>query len=312
MATGLITHPDCLTHVTPAHVHEQPARLARVLRAIEGLPVFHFPALMVEEDYLLRCHSPAYLARIKAAIPETGFTMMDPDTDEETFLSPTSLYALSRAAGGVKRAIDLVMEGEVDNAFAAIRPPGHHAEQELPMGFCFYGNVALGAKYAIQHHGLTRVAIVDFDVHHGNGTQALLWDEPRALLITSQQMPLWPDTGDVSETGAHNNVLNVPLAPGTGGAAMREAYESTIFPRLDAYRPELLLVSAGFDCHAADPLSDLAWVEEDYEWLTHRLCDIAERYCGGRLVSTLEGGYDLDALAASTAAHVRVLTERSG
>ncbi len=312
MATGLITHPDCLTHVTPAHVHEQPARLARVLQAIEGLPVYRFPAPLVDDAYLLRCHTPAYLERIRQAIPATGFTILDPDTDEETFLSPTSGPALSRAAGGVKEAIDLVMRGDVGNAFAAIRPPGHHAEQELPMGFCFFGNVALGAKHAMEQHGLTRVAIVDFDVHHGNGTQALLWDEPRALTITSQQMPLWPDTGDVSETGAHDNVVNIPLAPGTGGAAMREAYETIVFPRLDAFQPELLLVSAGFDCHAADPLSDLAWVEEDYEWLTHRLCDMADRYCSGRLVSTLEGGYDLDALAASAAAHVRVLTERSG
>ena len=267
---------------------------------------------MASDAALLTLHAPAYLDQIRAAIPEAGFTVMDPDTDEETVLSPTSLPALLRAVGAVQKAIDLVLSGEVTNAFAAIRPPGHHAERELPMGFCFFGNVALGAKYALDTHGLSRVAIVDFDVHHGNGTQALLWDEPRALVITSQQMPLWPDTGDVTETGAHDNVLNVPLAPGSGGAAMRAAYEAHVFPRLAAFKPDLLLISAGFDAHAADPLADLAWVEEDYEWLTHRLCDIAGRYCGGRVVSTLEGGYDLAALAASAATHVRVLTERSG
>ena len=312
MGTGLITHPDCLAHVTPAHVHEQPARLARVLHALEGLRLFRYEAPLASDGSLLTLHTPAYLDHIRASVPAQGFTMLDPDTDEETFLSPTSLPALYRAVGGVQRAIDLVLSGELTNAFAAVRPPGHHAEQELPMGFCFFGNVAIGAKHALDCHGLSRVAIVDFDVHHGNGTQALLWDEPRALLVTSQQMPLWPDTGDVSETGAHDNVVNVPLAPGTGGRAMREAYEARVFPRLEAFRPELLLVSAGFDCHAADPLSQLAWVEEDYEWLTHRLCDIADRHCGGRMVSTLEGGYDLDALAASAATHVRVLTERSG
>ncbi|MFO7920747.1 MAG: histone deacetylase family protein [Nioella sp.] len=312
MATGLVTHPDCLAHVTPAHVHEQPARLALVLQALDGLPLFRYAAPLASDAALLSLHSRAYLDHIRAAMPDTGFTVMDPDTDEETVLSPTSLPALLRAVGAVQQAIDLVLSGEVTNAFAAIRPPGHHAERELPMGFCFFGNVALGAKHALDIHGLDRVAIVDFDVHHGNGTQALLWDEPRALVITSQQMPLWPDTGDVTETGAHDNVLNVPLAPGSGGAAMRAAYEAQVFPRLDAFRPELLLISAGFDAHAADPLADLVWVEEDYEWLSHRLCDIADRYCGGRVVSTLEGGYDLSALAASAATHVRVLTERSG
>ena len=312
MATGLVTHPDCLAHVTPAHVHEQPARLAFVLRALEGLPLFRYAAPVASDETLLTLHSPAYVDRIRAAIPETGFAVMDPDTDAETVLSPGSLPALLRAVGAVQKAIDLVLSGELTNAFAAIRPPGHHAERELPMGFCFFGNVALGARHALDTHGLARVAVVDFDVHHGNGTQALLWNEPRALVITSQQMPLWPDTGDVTETGAHNTVVNVPLAPGSGGKAMRAAFEARVFPRLAAFKPQLLLISAGFDAHAADPLADLAWVEEDYEWLTHRLCDIADRYCGGRMVSTLEGGYDLAALAASAATHVRVMTERGG
>ncbi|MBR9844572.1 MAG: histone deacetylase family protein, partial [Rhodobacteraceae bacterium] len=186
------------------------------------------------------------------------------------------------------------------------------AEQSLPMGFCIFGNVALGAHYAMDTYGLSRVAIVDFDVHHGNGTQALLWDEPRALVITSQQMPLWPETGDPSEQGAHGQIVNIPLAPGSGTAEMRAAYEDIAFPRLDAFAPELLLISAGFDCHAADPLSQTLWTEDDYTWLTTRLCDIAAKHCEGRVVSTLEGGYDLSALAASTAAHVSVLMEKAG
>jgi acetoin utilization deacetylase AcuC-like enzyme len=212
--------------------------------------------------------------------------------------------------GGTCAAVDLVLAGDAANAFVACRPPGHHAERETPMGFCLFGNVAIGAQRALDHHGLSRVAIVDFDVHHGNGTQALLWDEARALVVTSQQVPLWPGTGDRSEQGAHGQVVNVPLPPGSGGEAMRAAYEAEVFPRLEAFRPELLLISAGFDAHAADPLADLNWTEADYVWLTERLCDIADAHAGGRVVSALEGGYDLDALAASVAAHVGVLRER--
>jgi acetoin utilization deacetylase AcuC-like enzyme len=178
------------------------------------------------------------------------------------------------------------------------------------MGFCLFGNVAIAAKRALDVHGLSRVAVVDFDVHHGNGTQDLLWDEARALVVTSQQMPLWPGTGDPSETGAHGQVVNVPLAPGTGGAEMRAAYEAVVFPRLEAFKPQLILISAGFDAHAADPLAELNWVEDDYAWLTGRLCDVADAHAKGRVVSVLEGGYDLGALERSVAAHVGVLEER--
>ncbi len=312
MTTALITHPDCLAHITPKHIEEQPARLAYVLRALEGLPLTRIEAPLADEACILTLHDPAYLERIKFSIPVDGFTMLDADTDGETALCPTSWPAILHAVGAVQKGVDMVMSGEAHNAFAAIRPPGHHAEQALPMGFCIFGNVALAARYALDHHGLSRVAIVDFDVHHGNGTQALLWDEPRVLTVTSQQMPLWPDTGYPSETGAHNNVLNVPLAPGSGSIEMRETYERVVFPRLNDFAPELILVSAGFDCHTADPLAELNWHEADYTWLTHALCDIAEAHAKGRVVSTLEGGYDLDALAASAAAHVKVLTERSG
>ena len=312
MTTALITHADCLAHVTPDHVEEQPARLTHVLRALEGLALARHAAPLAEEASILALHDADYVARIRSAVPATGFALLDADTDAETALCPASWPAILRAVGAVQKGIDLVMAGEVGNAFAAIRPPGHHAEAARPMGFCIFGNVALGARHALDVHGLARVAVVDFDVHHGNGTQALLWDEPRVLTITSQQMPLWPGTGDAAETGAHGNVLNLPLAPGSGGAEMRDAYEKTVFPRLHDFAPELILISAGFDAHRADPLADLNWEAEDYAWATHALCDLADAHCGGRMVSTLEGGYDLEALAVSAAAHVTVLTERSG
>jgi acetoin utilization deacetylase AcuC-like enzyme len=202
------------------------------------------------------------------------------------------------------------MAGEVTNAFVATRPPGHHAERETHMGFCLFGNVALAAKHAMEVHGLSRVAVVDFDVHHGNGTQDLLWDEARALFFSSHQSPLWPGTGAPDEQGAHGQIVNLPLEPMTGGKAMRAVYEEKVFPRIDAYAPELLLISAGFDAHRADPLANLNWEVDDFVWLTEKLCDLAAKHCTGRVVSTLEGGYDLEALAASAAAHVTVLKEK--
>ena len=205
------------------------------------------------------------------------------------------------------RAVDLVLTGGAQNAFCATRPPGHHAETDVSMGFCLFGNAALAAKHALDHHGLSRVAVVDFDVHHGNGTQDLLWDEKRALLITSQQMPLWPGTGRRSEDGAFDNVLNLPLDPGSTGLAMRQTYVDEVFPRLRAFKPELLIISAGFDAHADDPLAQLNWQTEDFRWLTGELCTLAQELCDGRIVSTLEGGYDLNALARATRAHVEEL-----
>jgi acetoin utilization deacetylase AcuC-like enzyme len=202
------------------------------------------------------------------------------------------------------------MSGEVANAFVAMRPPGHHAETETTMGFCLLGNVAIAAKHALEAHGLSRVAVVDFDVHHGNGTQDLLWDEARALTITSHQMPLWPGTGERHETGAHGTVQNIPLPPASDGRHMRQVYEAEVFPALQSFKPELILISAGFDAHRDDPLAGLNWRTEDFTWLTERLCDLAAELCAGRVVSCLEGGYDLDALAASVAAHVNVLKDR--
>ena len=224
-------------------------------------------------------------------------------------MSPGSLQAAYRAAGGVLRAVDMVLQGDAPNAFAAVRPPGHHAETQTAMGFCLFGNVALGAKHALDYHGLKRVAVVDFDVHHGNGTQDLLWDKPRALTITSQQMPLWPGTGAETDSGAFDNVVNMPLLSGSNGVAMRATYERIAFPKITAFKPELIIISAGFDAHQDDPLAELNWSTEDFVWLTKQLCALANDLCEGRLVSALEGGYDLNALAASVKAHVEILSE---
>ncbi len=303
MKTALITHADCLRHITPQGHPERVARLEHVLHTLEPLDLNRVTAPMASVDDILRIHPASYLAGLRDALPDSGFHQIDPDT----WLSPGSLDAALRGAGAAVRAVDMVLGGEAPNAFAAVRPPGHHAETETAMGFCLFGNAALAAKHALDHHGLDRVAVVDFDVHHGNGTQDLLWDEPRALFVTSQQMPLWPGTGHPSETGGHDNVLNMPLAPGSGGDAMRQVYQTLAFPRLRAFRPELIVISAGFDAHQDDPLAGLNWSTEDFAWLTAELCALAAELCEGRVVSTLEGGYDLEALSASARAHVEEL-----
>ncbi|MCA0939050.1 histone deacetylase family protein [Salipiger pacificus] len=305
MGCALITHADCLDHLTPDGHPEQVARLDHVLHALQGLDLLRLAAPRCEDRDILRVHPQAYLDRLIAALPGEGLIPLD----EDTWFSPRSLEAARRAVGGAVRAVDAVLAGEAKTAFCATRPPGHHAESETPMGFCLFGNAAIAAKHALDHHGLERVAVVDFDVHHGNGTQALLWDEPRALVITSQQYPLWPGTGAADETGGHHNVLNLPLPPGSGGAEMRAAYAAQAFPRLDAFRPDLVILSAGFDAHADDPLAELNWREEDFAWLTRELCRIAQVSAQGRVVSVLEGGYDLRALADSARVHVQELIE---
>ncbi len=306
MTTALITHPDCLDHVTPPGHPEQVARLDAVLGALESMNLLRVKAPLAAEDDLLRVHPQSHIDAIRKAAPDTGWRQLDADTH----MSPGSLTAAYRAAGACVRAVDLVLGGEVANAFAAVRPPGHHAEQDVPMGFCLFGNVAIAAKHALEHHGLDRVAIVDFDVHHGNGTQALLEDDPRVLFVSSHQMPLWPGTGRADETGVAGNILNVPLPPGCTSKRFRDTYERVVFPAVDAFAPQLLLISAGFDAHRDDPLAQLEWTTEDFAWVTSRLCDLADIHCAGRVVSALEGGYDLEALGASAAAHVRVLEER--
>jgi acetoin utilization deacetylase AcuC-like enzyme len=309
MTTALYWHDDCLNHVTPPGHPEQVARLEsirRALRAPEFATLDRREAPLGTREDILLCHPGRYIDRIEAAIPDDGWVSLDADTH----VSPGSLTAALRAVGGCVAAVDGVLAGEVANAFVACRPPGHHAERETAMGFCLFGTIAIAARHAMERHGLSRVAIVDFDVHHGNGTQDLLWDEPRALFVSSHQMPLYPGSGHPHETGARDNVMNVPLAPMTDGTLMRRVYEAEVFPALIDFRPELLLISAGFDAHAADPLANLEWTADDFAWLTQRLCDVADETCQGRVVSTLEGGYDLDALGLSVAAHVRVLMER--
>lgn len=310
MTTAYFSHDDCLDHVTPLGHPEQVARLQAIAAELstsrfEGLSRHSAPLATVEDVVL--CHPKGYFDRIASAVPADGTVALDADTH----LSAGSLNAALRAVGGGIAAVDMVLDGLAHNAFVGCRPPGHHAETETPMGFCLFGNVAIAAKHALDRRGLSKVAVVDFDVHHGNGTQDLLWSEKRALFATSQQMPLWPGTGDPSERGAHDTIINIPLAPGTGGTEMRRAYENQVFPAIRAFEPELILISAGFDAHAADPLASLNWSTEDFGWLTRQICDLADECCDGRVVSTLEGGYDLTALGQSVAAHVAVLMERA-
>ncbi len=309
MSTAYLSHPDAQRHLTPPGHPEQVARMEVIGTALDA-PGFaalkRHDAPLAEQAQLLLCHPQDYIDRIRKAIPAAGIYQLDADTH----VSNGSLSAALRAAGGACHAVDLVMAGHVANAFVAMRPPGHHAERATPMGFCLFGTVAIAARHAMERHGLSRVAVVDFDVHHGNGTQDLLWDEARAFFVSSHQMPLWPGTGRPEDRGAHGQVMNVPLSPGTDGAAFRRIYEDMVLPQLDRFAPELVLISAGFDAHRDDPLAQLALVEEDFAWVTGALCDIAARHGEGRVVSCLEGGYDLDALAASVAAHVRVLMEK--
>jgi acetoin utilization deacetylase AcuC-like enzyme len=311
MTTLLIENPHGLGHVTPPGHPEQVARLEAVTAALAAPS---FAGLLRERaepatrDDLVLAHPGTYVDAIEAAIPERGWHAFDPDTHA----SPGTWQAAVRGVGGCIAGVDAVLDGRAGNAFVATRPPGHHAEKRRPMGFCLFGNVAIAARHALERRGLSRVAVVDFDVHHGNGTQDILWDEPRALFVSSHQMPLYPGTGAASERGASDNVLNVPLAPGTGGAEMRAAYTSRVFPALRDFAPELILVSAGFDAHRADPLANLDWTEADFAWLTREICGLADELCAGRVVSTLEGGYDLPALAASVAAHVTELMEAAG
>ncbi len=306
MTTAFLSHPDCLEHVMPDGHPEQVARLEYILRALEGKSLVHVPAPLVAEDDLLRVHPKDYIKAIRAAAPDHGFAALDGDT----FMSPGTLQAAHRAAGAATRAVDLVLGGEADNAFIACRPPGHHAETAKAMGFCLFGTVAIAARYALDHHGLVRVAVLDFDVHHGNGTQDLLEDDARILFCSSHQMPLFPGTGAAHDTGAHGNVVNVPLRSGMGGPEFRQLWENLILPAVDNFAPELIVISAGFDAHRADPLAGINLETADFAWITGRICDLADRHCKGRVVSSLEGGYDLEALAESAAAHVDELIER--
>jgi acetoin utilization deacetylase AcuC-like enzyme len=255
-------------------------------------------------EQLLRVHTAAHVDRILGTTPDAGTVRLD----EDTLMSPASAEAGLRAAGALIAAVDAVMQGAASRAFCAVRPPGHHATPDAAMGFCLFNNVAVAAAHALAAHGLKRVAIADFDVHHGNGTQDIFQHEPRVLFISSHQSPLYPGTGSEEERGA-GNIVNAPLSPGDGSYEFRELWDGALLPRLHAFKPQLVLVSAGFDAHRSDPIADIRLQTEDYAWITERLVDLARAHAGGRLVSTLEGGYDLTALAASVSAHVSALID---
>ena len=300
--TLFYTHPAADDHHNPPGHPEQVARIHAINRALEGLALDRRACPLADEAEVLRCHPPAHLARIKAAVPAQGFAMLDGDTS----LAPGSLTAALYAIGGVNAAVDAVLT-DGGNAFVAMRPPGHHTETMTPMGFCLFGTVAIAAKRALDHHGLDRVAVLDFDVHHGNGTQDLLWSERRAFFASTHQMPLYPGSGAASERGAHGQITNIPLPPRSSGQDARAAWRA-ILNKMRAFAPQLVLVSAGFDAHQDDPLAELDWTTEDFRILTREIC-AAARACGAPLVSSLEGGYDLAALGASARAHVEALME---
>ena len=306
MTTLLITHPDCLDHRPPEGHPERPDRL----RAIEAaLAADAFRDLVRVEapeaalETIALCHPMELVTELRDATPQEGLTQIDADT----VMSPGSFEAALRAAGGAVYAVDEVMAGRADNAFVATRPPGHHAETIRPMGFCLFNNAAIAARYAQTRHGLERVAIVDFDVHHGNGSQDIFWDDPTVMYSSTHQMPLYPGTGAVSERGEHDTIVNAPLRSGDGGQQFREAFETRILPRVGDFRPDLIIISAGFDAHQRDPLANLNLLEPDFAWATGRIMEIAGRTAAGRVVSVLEGGYDLRGLAGSAAAHVATL-----
>ena len=310
MSTLLLTHPACLGHEPGPHHPERPDRLRAVLAALDdeafaGLARGQAPAATLEQ--LLRVHPDNYVQAMLGVRPAPGELAM---IDGDTVMSSGSVEAALRAAGAVVAGVDAVMSGKADTAFAAVRPPGHHATPDIPGGFCLFNNVAIGARHAQARHGLSRVAILDFDVHHGQGTQAVVEPDPDLFYASTHQYPLYPGTGSTRERGIAGNVVNVPLLARSGSVEFRAAWSERLLPALDDFAPELIIVSAGFDAHRRDPLAQLDVETEDFVWLTEELLAIADRHAGGRLVSVLEGGYDLAALAESVATHVRTLMRR--
>jgi acetoin utilization deacetylase AcuC-like enzyme len=303
--TGYITHPDCLKHDMGADHPESPTRL----RAIEdqliaaGLLPFlqHHDAPLATFEQLARVHAPHYIETVQAAAPREGMVYLDPDTA----MNPFTLNAALRAAGAVVLATELVLERKLENAFCAIRPPGHHAESARAMGFCLFNNVAVGVAHAMERFGLRRIAIADFDVHHGNGTEEIFRDDPRVMLCSTFQHPFYPYCG--ADSG-NDHIINVPLPAGTDGKAFRKAVSERWLPELERFQPEMLFISAGFDAHWEDDMAMLRLKEADYAWVTQQLKSVAEKFAQGRIVSALEGGYELHALGRSVAAHIKVLS----
>ena len=306
MSTLLLTHPACLNHLTPAGHPERPDRLRAIEQALEDekfQQLAREQAPLADIDTVSLCHPRDYVETIRNATPDEGLVRIDADTS----MSPGSYEAAMRAVGGAVRAVDEVMQKRIANAFCAVRPPGHHTETARPMGFCLFNNAAIAARYSQKKYGIERAAVIDFDVHHGNGSQDIFWSDKSVMYCSTHEMPLYPGTGAVTERGEHNTIVNAPLRAGDGGDAFREAFETVILPRLREFKPELVVISAGFDAHTRDPLANLNLVEGDYAWVTKKLMEIADVSADGRVVSLLEGGYDLQGLSRSVAAHVSTL-----
>ncbi len=303
MTTHLYTHSIFTEHLTPDGHPERPDRIRAVDKALSHKDfdaLIRFETQQADEAVMLYAHPEAYVTGIRDQTPEEGRVRIDPDTT----MSPQSWECVRHAVGGGLSSIDAVFSGAADNAFLAARPPGHHAEKVTAMGFCLINTAAVMARHAQKAHGVERVAIIDFDVHHGNGTQDIFWDDPSVMYCSTHQMPLFPGSGDKNETGT-GNIVNAPLSPGMDGQGFKEAFRSRVMPALENFRPDLVIVSAGFDAHHRDPLANINLNEDDFDWATGKLMDIADRFSNNRLVSLLEGGYDLTGLADSCAAHVK-------
>ncbi|PWJ85435.1 acetoin utilization deacetylase AcuC-like enzyme [Pseudaminobacter salicylatoxidans] len=305
MTTRLYSHPIFLEHLTPSGHPERPDRLRAVARILEEEPFLaldRVEAPMGDEATLLYAHPESFVEMIRDAVPEEGLRAIDGDTT----VSPKSWQAALTAVGAANAAVDDVFAGKADNVFVAARPPGHHAEKTTAMGFCLFNTAAIAARHAQKKHGVERVAIIDWDVHHGNGTQDIFWDDPSVLFCSTHQMPLFPGTGAKTEVGA-GNIVNAPLSPRTGSDLFRDAFRSRVLPALDNFKPDLVIISAGFDAHHRDPLAEINLTEEDFDWATGQIMDRAATHANHRVVSLLEGGYDLQGLAFSVAAHVKRL-----
>lgn len=306
MTTKLYTSPIFLEHLVPAGHPERPDRLRAVAAALEHEnfdALVRVEAPLAPEEAVLLAHPETYLNRVRGSIPEEGMTQIDADTHA----SPRSLEAALTAVGAAMAAVDDVFTNKSDNVFVASRPPGHHAEADKAMGFCLFNNAAIAARHAQRKYGCDRVAIIDWDVHHGNGTQDIFWNDPSVLYLSTHQMPLYPGTGALGETGTKGNIVNAPLSPNVGGDHFREAFKSRILPAIEDAMPDLIIISAGFDAHHRDPLAQINLVADDFDWATAKLMEIAERHSGHRIVSLLEGGYDLVGLAESAAIHIHRL-----
>lgn len=306
LRTAYITHPDCLKHEMQLDHPECPERLNAVEDRLRAAGVFdflhHLSAPKATRDQLARIHDHGYIDAIRAASPDAGLTQID----EDTAMNPHTLDAALRAAGAAVLATDLVLTGQAENAFCNVRPPGHHAERHRAMGFCFFNNVAVGAAHALAVHDLKRVAVVDFDVHHGNGTENTLNDDPRVLVCSTYQHPFFPYSAGESVAG---HLINVPLKSGTSGKGFRQAVETHWIPQLEQFQPEMIFISAGFDAHHEDSMAELSLHESDYDWVTRKVMDLAERSAQKRIVSLLEGGYALSALGRCVCVHIRALMD---